>query len=188
MDPKYFWTQIVFSLLVSLNLWPTISCVQNSLNLNFFRKWKVLDTRLLWPKNFSKRDQVDYLTVDTLSPVGTWRTWKSSVALLSLTCLVCLFICSFTLIGVCLIFSWTISLCSFNEFFVLFLQSYWTQSNFISVCIIELCVLRHAGYIEVESQLSHEYMIPWCCDLLWNLSALALCLVQLLRSQEYGIS
>ena len=54
LDPKYFWTQIVFSLLVSLNLWLTISCIQNSLKLNFF----------LWPKNFSKIDQVDYLTVE----------------------------------------------------------------------------------------------------------------------------
>ena len=63
LDPKYFWTQIVFSLLVSLNLWLTISCVQNSLKLNFFFKRKVLDTRLLWPENFSTRDQVDYLIV-----------------------------------------------------------------------------------------------------------------------------
>ena len=78
---RYFLTQIGFSLLVSLNLWLTIS-----LKLNFFRKWKVLDTRILRPKNFSKRDQVDYLTVDTLSPVGTWKSWNSSVALLSLTC------------------------------------------------------------------------------------------------------
>ena len=63
LDPKYFWTQIVFSLLVSLNLWLTISCVQNSLKINFFFKRKVLDTRLLWPENFSTRDQVDYLIV-----------------------------------------------------------------------------------------------------------------------------
>ena len=81
LDQKYFWTKIVFLSFVSLNLW-----LPNSLKLNFFWMRKVLDTRLLWPKNFSKRDQVDYLTVDTLSPVGTWRTWNSSVALLSLTC------------------------------------------------------------------------------------------------------
>ena len=64
LNTKYFWTQIVFSLLVSLNLWLTISCIQNSLKLNFFWKGKVLDTRLLWPKKFSKRYQADYLTVE----------------------------------------------------------------------------------------------------------------------------
>ena len=64
LDPKYCWTQIVFSLLVSQNLWLTISCVQSSLKLNFFWKRKVLDTRRLWPKNFSKRDEVDSLTVE----------------------------------------------------------------------------------------------------------------------------
>ena len=33
-----------------------------------------------------RRDQVDYLTVkNTLSPVGTWKTWNSTVAMLSLT-------------------------------------------------------------------------------------------------------
>ena len=36
VDPKFFRTQIVFSLLVSQNLWLTISSVQNSLKLNFF--------------------------------------------------------------------------------------------------------------------------------------------------------
>ena len=34
------------------------------LKLNIFWKRKVLDTRLLWPNNFSRRDQVDYLTVE----------------------------------------------------------------------------------------------------------------------------
>ena len=59
--------------------------------------------------------------------------------------------------------------------------------NFMSVCIICLWVLRHAGYTEVKLQLSHEHTISWCYDLLWNLSSLALCSVQSHWSQEYGI-
>ena len=46
--------------------------VPNSFTLNFFGKQKVSDPRLLCPKNFS--------------PFGTWKTWNSRVALLSLTC------------------------------------------------------------------------------------------------------
>ena len=65
VDPNCFFI-VSFSKSVTHNfLYPKFVKTQ------FFFKGKVLDTRLLWPKNFSKRDQVDYLTVDTLSPVGT---------------------------------------------------------------------------------------------------------------------
>ena len=69
-------------MLFSLNLWLAISCITNIFGSE--RSWILyfFDLKILVKV-------IKYITwlFHALSPIRTWRTWNSSVALLSLTCL-----------------------------------------------------------------------------------------------------
>ena len=90
---RKFSLRYFFFVFFSLNLWLIIFLPSNSFILNFFwRKQKVLEPMLLWTKNFSNEKWSSrFWLLNTLSPVGTWKTWNLSVAMLSLTCPLFLF-------------------------------------------------------------------------------------------------
>ena len=65
---KFFWTQNIFEPNFFFIVIFSKSVTHNFLRPNFVKKWKVLDPWLLWPKTFSKRDQVDLL-------LDCWILW-----------------------------------------------------------------------------------------------------------------